>query len=247
MKLRIIGIIPARLGSTRLPEKVMRMIQGKPMIQHVWKRVKQAKKLDDVIVACDDPRIRTAIESVGGKAVMTRTDHPNGTSRIAEVAEKIEADVFINIQGDEPLIRPEVIDQLASVFEREEALQAATLAVKKTDPAEFADANTVKVVCGEKGDALYFSRSPIPYYREGRGKDFFYLKHIGIYAYRKSFLLRFSRQERSFLEDTEKLEQLRILEKGGTLRVLTTDYDSTSVDTEQDLKKVEALLDKISA
>jgi len=240
--MRAIGVIPARLGSTRLKEKVLRPLCGRPMIYHVWKRVSQARKLSEVMVACDDPRVAACVEAFGGKAVMTRPDHPNGSSRIAEAAEKIKADILINIQGDEPLIHPEDIDSLVEAMESEPSLPVATLAVCKCDPEEFDNPGVVKVVCSRTGDALYFSRSPIPHYREGKGKDFFYWKHLGIYGYRKEFLLDFVSWNSGMLENTEKLEQLRILEQGVRIRVVETPHDSFSVDTEEDVALVESKL-----
>ncbi len=242
--MKIVGVIPARLGSTRLEGKVLKLIDGKPMVQRVWERACQAKKLSRVIVACDDKRIADCVESVGGKAMLTRADHPNGSSRVAEVASREDADVFINIQGDEPMINPQVIDQLAECF-ADASIQVATLAVRKKDQEDYQSPNVVKVVCDSKGDALYFSRSPLPYYRE-MPQAFSFLKHLGIYGYRKDFLLQFVTWKTSALEDAEKLEQLRILEKGFRIRVLETAYDSLSVDTAEDLAAVEAKIKSLA-
>lgn len=242
--MKIIGVIPARLGSTRLQEKVLRPIGGKPMIQRVWERAKLAKKLSDVIVACDDKRIADVIQSAGGKAVLTRADHPNGSSRAAEIAAKEAADVFINIQGDEPMINPDVIDQLAGCFS-DPSVEAATLAVRKNSQEEFENPNVVKVVCDLKGDALYFSRAPLPYDREPNAA-FSFLKHVGIYGYRKNFLLQFVGWGPGKLEEREKLEQLRILEKGFKIRVIETPHDSVSVDTAEDLAAVEARIKNLA-
>lgn len=236
--MRIIGVIPARLGSTRLNEKVLKLIDGKPMVVRVWERAKMAKKLSDVIVACDDQRIADVVEAAGGKAVLTRADHPNGSSRVAEIASRENADVFINIQGDEPMIDPKGIDQLAEAFE-DAKVEVATLAVRKTGHEDYENPNVVKVVMDANGDALYFSRSPIPYYRE-KPAQFSFLKHLGIYGYRKNFITQFVAWKISGLEDAEKLEQLRILEKGVNIRVLETGHDSLSVDTAEDLAAVEA-------
>lgn len=236
--MRIIGVIPARLGSTRLNEKVLKLIDGKPMVVRVWERAKMAKKLSDVIVACDDQRIADVVEAAGGKAVLTRADHPNGSSRVAEIASRENADVFINIQGDEPMIDPKGIDQLAEAF-ADAKVEVATLAVRKTGREDYENPNVVKVVMDANGDALYFSRSPIPYYRE-KPAQFSFLKHLGIYGYRKNFITQFVAWKISGLEDAEKLEQLRILEKGVNIRVLETGHDSLSVDTAEDLAAVEA-------
>lgn len=239
MGIHAIAVIPARLGSTRLSEKVLRYIDGKPMVQHVWERAKKADRLSDVIVACDDPRIMDCVNGFGGKAVLTGKDHVNGTSRVAEVAAETEADVFINVQGDEPMINPNSINQLVEAFERDASVEAVTLAVRKTEKTAYEDPNIVKVVVSDKGDALYFSRAPIPHYRDSSEEDFFYFKHMGVYGYRKEFLLNFVSWEPTRLEQKEKLEQLRILEKGFKMRIIEVQDDSLSVDTAQDLKEVE--------
>ena len=240
--MKIVGVIPARLGSTRLSQKVLRSIHGRPMIQHVWERARQAKKLSDLIIACDSAEIIERSRAFGGKAVMTRLDHPNGTSRVAEIASKVEAEVFINIQGDEPMMAPEGIDALADGLSQDSQIQAATLAVRRNDLEDYQNPGVVKVVCDEKGDALYFSRSPIPHFRDSSSGPLSYLKHLGIYGYRRPFLLEFVRWPVSRLEEQERLEQLRILERGFSIRVFETPYDSWSVDTAQDLKGVEEKL-----
>lgn len=237
---RTIGVIPARLGSTRLAEKILRPIGGRPMIQHVWERASRAKALAEVIVACDHERIRACVEAFGGRAVMTSPDHPNGSSRVAEIAAREKADVLINIQGDEPLIDPRAIDLLAAAF-GDPVVRVATLAVRKRDSDDYPNPNVVKVVCAESGDALYFSRSPLPYYREPRPEPEF-LKHLGLYGYRRDFLLEFVGWKTGVLEDAEKLEQLRMLERGVPIRVIVAPYDSWSVDTAADLEVVESKL-----
>jgi 3-deoxy-manno-octulosonate cytidylyltransferase (CMP-KDO synthetase) len=211
------------------------------MIEHVYRQARQSKKLNGLIVACDDPGIKACVEAIGGEAVLTRNDHPNGTSRIAEVARAVEADVFINIQGDEPLIHPANVDLLADLFAREPGVQVATLAVRKSDAGDYENPGVVKVVCDARGDALYFSRAPIPYFRDGH-ENLSYLKHLGIYGYRRDFLLKFVTWETGILEHAEKLEQLRILERGFKIRVLETLHDSLSVDTLEDLEEVEKIL-----
>lgn len=240
--MKLIGVIPARLASTRLSAKVLRNIHGIPMIQHVWNRVKQACELDEVVIACDDSKVFDCAQAFGANALMTKVDHPNGSSRVAEVASKLDGNVYINVQGDEPLIEPEAINQLAKAFKEDESVQVGTLAVQTGNAEEYGDPNTVKVVCDEKGNALYFSRSPIPYERSEKKNPEVFLKHLGIYGYRKDFLLNFVRWQESKLEQTEKLEQLRILEKGVKIKVVKTVHDSPSVDTEEDLRKVEALI-----
>lgn len=244
--MKIIGVIPARLGSTRLEAKVLRPLNGVPMIQHVWQQAKRAAKLEDLIVACDDQAIFDCVEGFGGKAVMTRADHPNGSSRIAEVLKDCDCGAAVNIQGDEPLIEPENIDLIAQAFIEDESCEVATLAVRKTECEAWLDPNVVKVVCGLNGNALYFSRAPIPFVRDEKNKDVSFLKHVGIYGYRKDVLLRFAEWPAGKLEVIEKLEQLRILEQGVSIRVIETSHDSVSVDTEADAQNVEAILKKQS-
>lgn len=248
--MKIVGVIPARLGSTRLHEKVLKPIHGKPMVEWVWRRAAGAKKLNDLIVACDDRRIADCVRGFGGKAMLTSPDHPNGSCRVAEVASKIQADVLINIQGDEPMMHPQGIDQLAEIFLRHPDTKVATLAVRKTDAQDYANPNVVKVVCAAQGHALYFSRSPLPYFRAplppsphldgGREGGGTYLKHLGIYGYNRDFLLDFVTWPAGNLENWEKLEQLRILERGIPIRVLETAHDCWSVDTAEDLAVVES-------
>ena len=242
---RILGVIPARLGSTRLQEKVLKPIHGRPMIEHVWRRAKQAGKLSDVIVACDDKRIEDCVRGFGGRAVMTDPAHPNGSSRVAEVAAKESAEFFINIQGDEPMINPENIDRLAEVFS-DSSVRVATLAVRKTDIEEYENPNVVKVICDAKGNALYFSRSPLPYFREKPKEGISFLKHQGIYGYRREFLLDFVTWPAGKLENTEKLEQLRVLERGIPIRVIEVASDSWSVDTAEDLAAVEEKMKRLA-
>jgi 3-deoxy-manno-octulosonate cytidylyltransferase (CMP-KDO synthetase) len=240
--MKALGVIPARLGSTRLPEKILRLIGGKPMIQHVWERAKQAKKIEDVIVATDDVRIQLCVEGFGGKAFMTRHDHPNGTSRIAEVMSRFKQGLVINIQGDQPLVDPKALDEMVGIFEGEKDVEVLTLAVRMTDQASFENPNIVKVVCDAEGNALYFSRSGIPFFQGKQNCSFSFLKHLGVYGYRRDFLLKFVDWKPGILEDNEKLEQLRILERGRSIRVIETAYDFISVDTEEDLQEVERRL-----
>ncbi|HNX68002.1 MAG TPA: 3-deoxy-manno-octulosonate cytidylyltransferase [Candidatus Omnitrophota bacterium] len=239
---KALGVIPARLGSTRLPEKILRTLAGKPMIQHVWEGAKRALKLDDVIVACDDERILKCVKGFGGKVVMTRQDHPNGTSRIAEVMGHFKHDIVINIQGDQPLVDAKAIDEMVSIFENSPETEVLTLAVRMTDRVVYENPNAVKVVCDVNGDALYFSRATVPYFQGKQACAFSFLKHLGVYGYRRDFLLEFVAWNPGILESTEKLEQLRILERGRSIRVIETTYDFISVDTEEDLKEAEARL-----
>jgi 3-deoxy-manno-octulosonate cytidylyltransferase (CMP-KDO synthetase) len=241
--MKTVGVIPARYGSTRLKGKILREILGKPMIQHVWNQACKATELSDLYVACDHEEIKSCVEGFGGKALLTSPDHLNGTSRIGEVANKIDAEILINIQGDEPLIHPQNIDMLAKCLQESEHCSMATLAVRKTNAEEFLNPNVVKVVCDRESNALYFSRSPIPFKRD-YSDDFSFLKHIGIYGYRKEFLKKFLSLETGNLEVIEKLEQLRVLENGYTLKVVETPYDSLGVDTEEDIQLVEKILRK---
>ena len=237
--MRTLCVIPARYASTRLPGKPLADICGKPMICRVLERARCARKPDKVIVATDDERICDAVRAEGGEALMTRTDHLTGTDRLAEVAEAYPAvDLIVNVQGDEPLIEPSVIDDLIVPFEMDENLPMATVMTRMEDAEEQLDPNNVKVVVDKLGYALYFSRSLVPYPRAAAGPVY---KHIGIYAYRRDFLLRYARLEPTPLEKAESLEQLRALENGYGIRVLETDCRFVGVDTAEDL----ALVNKI--
>ena len=234
--MKSICVIPARYSSTRLPGKPLKDICGKPMICRVWERASRAQSVAGVIVATDDERILQAVEKYSGRAVMTRADHKTGTDRLAEVAEKFpDADVIVNVQGDEPLIEPALIDELVAEF-ADDALQMATVATELTDAAEMQNPNNVKVVVDRSGNALYFSRSLIPYPRNAGKSQVF--KHIGIYAYRRNFLLAYAKMEPTPLEQSESLEQLRALENGYKIRVIKSDCRFVGVDTEDDLKLV---------
>ena len=239
-------VIPARYESTRLPGKPLRLIAGKPMIVRVYERAKLAKLATDVIVATDDERIKKAVEDAGGVAVMTRKDHNTGTDRLAEVAQKFaDIDVIINVQGDEPLIDPALIDNLAKLFETDENLQMATVKTEIKNEEDMKNPNNVKVVTDKAGYALYFSRSLMPYPRKtGVAKVY---KHIGIYAYRRDFLLKYAKMESTPLEATESLEQLRALENGYKIKVIETDKEFVGVDTEEDLKRVNEIYGEAEA
>jgi len=239
----MIGILPARWGSSRFPGKPLHLIAGKPLIQHVWERCRQCSGLDELFVATDDDRIFAAVQGFGGRAVMTSPDHPTGTDRIAEALRALpEATHIINIQGDEPLIDPALIDELAATMAAEPALDMATAAnpIDPADPA-VADPNVVKVVTTLDGRALYFSRSPLPFFRnpvEGLSV----LRHKGIYAYRRCFLERFVTWPPSPLERAESLEQLRALENGASIKVIATHDTSPGVDTPAQALEIERLL-----
>lgn len=236
--MKVLCIIPARYASTRLPGKPLRDIAGKPMIVRVYERAIRAQRVHEVVVATDDERIRAAVEEHGGNAVMTRADHATGTDRLAEVAaQRPDCDLIINVQGDEPLIDPTVIDALVAPFEHDTALMMATAKTEITDAAEMENPNNVKVVADRTGNALYFSRACIPYARNAGAKVY---KHIGIYAYRRDFLLAYAKMAQTELECSESLEQLRALENGYRIRVVETDAVFIGVDTEEDLAAVNA-------
>lgn len=235
-------VIPARFGSTRLPGKPLADIAGKPMIQRVYERVTNAKKPEVLIVATDDQRVYDAVQSFGGTVVMTDANHPTGTDRLAEVAQQYtDLDVIINVQGDEPMIDANLIDQLAELFESDDALQMATVATPLLEE-EYDEPSAVKVILNKRNDAMYFSRSLIPYPRH----DFVNtpLKHIGIYAYRRQFLLDYAKMEPTAAEQTESLEQLRALENGFAIRVITTDKRFVGIDTPEDLARVNAIFEQ---
>jgi 3-deoxy-manno-octulosonate cytidylyltransferase (CMP-KDO synthetase) len=243
--MKITGIIPARFASTRFPGKPLHLIAGKPLIQHVVERCQQAKSLAEVIVATDDTRIWEVVQDFC-RVEMTRPEHPSGSDRIAEVAERCDCEAVINIQGDEPLIDPAVIDAVAGALAGAEMSTAAT-AIRRVE--ELDNPNVVKVVVNAAGRALYFSRRTIPYVREAASSStseqlaaFPFLKHLGIYGYRRETLLRLVTFPVSPLENAEKLEQLRALDRGIGIAVVTVDYDSIGVDVPADAIRVEALL-----
>lgn len=234
--MKIACVIPARYASTRLPGKPLADIAGKPMIQRVYEQVSKATVPDDVIVATDDQRVAEAVNSFGGTVVMTKADHLTGTDRLAEVAElRPDIDVIINVQGDEPLIEASLIDELSALFKDDSQLQMATVGAPLQE-AEYGEPSAVKVVCNLKGYAMYFSRSLIPYPRNAFVNA--PLKHIGIYAYTRDFLLAFAKLAPTPAELTESLEQLRALENGVAIRVIKTDARFVGVDTPEDLAAV---------
>ncbi len=241
--MRVLGVIPSRYQSTRLPGKPLADICGKPMIQYVYERATGAKLLGNVIVATDDERIVEAVRSFGGEAALTSPDHPNGTSRVAEVARNMDTDIVINIQGDEPLIDSRMIDEVAQILVSDADVLSATLCSPLGDPALINDPNVVKVVRDRRGDALYFSRSPIPYCRN-EADGCVYLEHIGIYGFRKDFLLHYVELSETPLSRLESLEQLRILESGYSMRVGETKYPhgGPNVNTPEDLENVRTLV-----
>lgn len=232
-------VIPARYGATRLPGKPLLDIGGKPLLQWVFEKALESRRADGVIIATDDARIREAAASFGAEAVMTSPACASGTDRVFEAVKGRDADVVVNLQGDEPFIKASMIDDLFAAVERE-GLDMATLCCPPANDREYNDPNTVKVVLDNKGFALYFSRSPIPYFRnvkaELRGPESCH-KHIGIYAFTRSFLEQFVSFPRGILEEAESLEQLRVLENGYRIKVVQTTYDGFGIDTEEDLRR----------
>lgn len=245
---KAVAIIPARFHSTRFPGKPLASLHGKTIIQRVYEQVSSARLVDQVYVATDDQRIFDAVKAFQGRAVMTSADHACGTDRVAEAARQVECNIIINVQGDEPFIRPEMVDDTVKILNDDRRASMSTLAVRIDRLDEIVSPHIVKVVCDDEGYALYFSRAPIPYYRDD-WKDFntislisgrtVVFKHIGIYGFRKETLLRFTTMEKSRLEEAEKLEQLRALSAGIRIRVGVTEYDTFGIDTVEDLRKAE--------
>lgn len=233
-----VGIIPARFHSTRFEGKVLADIGGKPMIQHVWERAKQAKLLDDLIVACDDERIYKAVKDFGGNAVFTAKEHSSGTERISETVNPLDVKIVVNIQADEPMIHPTMIDGIITELSADKALVVATVVKKIESPEEIDNPNVVKVVIDKNNFALYFSRSAIPFIRDEKPEEQVYYKHIGLYGYTKDFLFTYKNLPESKLEKLEKLEQLRILENGYRIKVVETKFETYGVDTTEDLIRV---------
>jgi 3-deoxy-manno-octulosonate cytidylyltransferase (CMP-KDO synthetase) len=245
--MKITAIIPARYASVRFPGKALADILGKPMVQRVYERTKQASLVSEVIVATDDERIAAAVRAFGGLVEMTGKDHETGTDRLAEVARRLDSDLIVNVQGDEPLIEPAMIDQAIKPFMDDPNLLIGTLKTQIKTLHDFLSPNVVKVVTDHEGFALYFSRSPLPNYRDkwndlkdekfAAGTILSY-KHIGLYVYRREFLIRYAGMPQTPLERAEKLEQLRVLENGYRIRVVETGHETIGVDTPVDLEKV---------
>jgi 3-deoxy-manno-octulosonate cytidylyltransferase (CMP-KDO synthetase) len=234
------AIIPARLGSTRFPEKPLAMLGGKCLITRVWEAVVATELFDEVIVATDSKRILDVVLAAGGKAQMTSSEHPSGSDRVAEVASGLEADIIVNVQGDEPFITADVLKPLLDSF-RDDAVQMASLMTPILDAEQLDDPGIVKVVTDAAGKALYFSRSLIPFDRDG-SSGYNYMRHIGVYAWRRETLLRFVSLGMGKLERVEKLEQLRALENGIAIRMVETDYQGIGIDTPEDLEKAERII-----
>ena len=234
--MKFLGVIPSRYASTRLEGKPLKDICGHTMIEWVYKRTKLSN-LDEVVVATDDERIYKEVERFGGKAILTSKEHENGTSRIAEVCTKYEDyDVIVNVQGDEPLIEPEMINSIINSFKEDDTISMSTLKYKIDTMEEIENPNYVKVITDKKGYALYFSRSVIPYPRKLDIQN--YYKHVGIYGYKRDFVVEYAKMEPTPLELSESLEQLRALENGYRIKVMETPYKILGVDTQEELEKV---------
>ncbi len=238
---KILGVIPARFASSRFPGKALAQLDSRSMLEHVWERVSMARYLGTVLIATDDERIAAEARRFGARVYMTRSDHVSGTDRVAEAASGFEdVELVVNIQGDEPLIDPAAIDAAVLPLLEEPAIPMGTLSKRIEDRREENDPNVVKVVTDRFQNAVYFSRSTIPYARDGEPVAYF--KHIGLYVYRRDFLLRYPDMPVGPLERAEKLEQLRAIENGFRIRVVETDYESIGVDTPGDLARVQALM-----
>ncbi|HDS1698425.1 MULTISPECIES: 3-deoxy-manno-octulosonate cytidylyltransferase [unclassified Pseudomonas] len=236
---RVAIVIPARYGSTRLPGKPLADIAGKSMVQHVYERAQQVSNVQVVVVATDDERVAVAVHAFGGKCVMTSPDHPSGTDRLAEVMSHVSADIYINLQGDEPLVRPTDIEALVAGMLADKDVNVGTLC-HPIDTDEANNPNTVKVVLASNGNALYFSRSPIPYPRDGEHAS--YLKHVGVYAYRREVLAEYADLHQPMMEQAEKLEQLRLLAAGYCIRAYKVEATGPGVDTPECLERVRAIM-----
>jgi 3-deoxy-manno-octulosonate cytidylyltransferase (CMP-KDO synthetase) len=239
---KILGVIPARFSSTRFPGKVLAHIAGKTMLQHVYERAALSTYLTSILIATDDDRVYSAAKNFGARVRMTRSDHLSGTDRVAETASAVDAEIIVNIQGDEPLIDPAAIDAAILPMVHEPELVMGTLKKRIEDEREITDPNVVKVVTDRAGDAIYFSRCAIPFER-AKSVNTPYFKHIGLYVYQRDFLLAYSALPVGPLEAAERLEQLRALENGFRIRVVETEYESLGVDTPEDLERVSRLFD----
>ncbi|MFP4198496.1 MAG: 3-deoxy-manno-octulosonate cytidylyltransferase [Halanaerobium sp.] len=237
-ELKTAAVIPARYASTRFPGKALAEIMGQPMIVRVLQAVEKCELIDEIYVATDDLRIKTAVEEAGGKAIMTSAQHQSGTDRIAEAAQEIESDLIVNVQGDEPLIKAESIARALKPFQKDKKLKMSTLK-RRISAVEAKNPDLVKVITDKNNYALYFSRSLIPYYRDTEPDEREYFQHIGLYVYRRDFLLQYAGMERTALEKAESLEQLRALENGFKIKVLETEAKLIGVDRRKDIELVE--------
>jgi 3-deoxy-manno-octulosonate cytidylyltransferase (CMP-KDO synthetase) len=242
---KIVVVIPARYGATRLPGKPLVQLAGKSMIQRVYERAKLAQTTSQVIVATDDDRILKAVQDFGGEALMTRPDHRTGTERVAEIAAHVDGDVFVNVQGDEPLLDPVAVDVAVNALLDEPNADVATVATPIKTPGDIMDPNVVKTVVDFDGNALYFSRAPIPWVRDTATKiQVRHLKHLGLYVFQRAALLEYPTLPQGELERIEQLEQLRWMENGVRIRVAEVEHDAVSVDVPEDVARVEKLLQK---
>ena len=237
----VVGVIPARYASSRFEGKVLADISGKPMIQRVWEKAKESKMLDELIIACDDDRVKKVAEDFGAKVVFTSRDHDSGTDRLTEIVQPLDVKVVLNIQADEPLIHFTMIDSLARTILEDPSVVMATLIKRIENEEDKNNHNIVKIVVDKDDFAIYFSRATIPHLRE-QGAQVEYYKHIGLYAYTKDFLFTFRNLPESKLEKIEKLEQLRALEAGYKIKTVKTNYETIGVDTPEDLEKVKGIL-----
>jgi 3-deoxy-manno-octulosonate cytidylyltransferase (CMP-KDO synthetase) len=245
--LSILGVIPARYASSRFPGKALVSIGGKTMLQHVWEKASQSRYLTSLVIATDDERIRDAAQQFHARAIMTRSDHVSGTDRVAEAASASNARIVVNIQGDEPMLDPAAIDAAILGMLEHDGVPMGTLKKRIENATEVNDPNVVKVATDHHGNALYFSRSPIPFARRGPAERVEYFKHIGLYVYRREFLLGYSDLPVGPLEEAERLEQLRALENGYKIHVIETESESLGVDTPEDWERVSALYEKTAA
>ena len=239
-----VGVIPARYASTRFEGKVIKDLCGKPVIQHVYERAKKAKLLDDVIIAADDDRVVEAVEAFGGKVVFTSKQHTTGTDRLAEVVNALDVKIIVNIQGDEPLINPMVIDDLVRAMQKDKTLAMATVVKKSTSEDEFKSPDVVKAILDDENMAMYFSRSPVPTLLRPGSEGAYFYKHLGIYAYSNDFLFTFKKLPASYLEKGERLEQLRALENGYKIKAIETKFETVGVDTPADLELARLIMSK---
>jgi 3-deoxy-manno-octulosonate cytidylyltransferase (CMP-KDO synthetase) len=244
---RILAVIPARYASTRFPGKIIAPLAGKPLVLHAYERALEASLVSEALIATDDEKVVEALSPFGATVMMTRKDHPSGTDRLAEVAGKVSADILVNVQGDEPLIDPHTIDATIQPLLDHSDVAMATARRRITRTEQINDPNAVKVVCDRNGRALYFSRARIPFIRDtadSAAAAECYWEHVGLYVYRREFVLEYARMPQTPLEKLEKLEQLRVLENGLPIAVVDTEYESIGVDTPEDLERVRRLLER---
>ena len=246
--MKTIGVIPARFASTRFPGKPLAKIDGKPMVRHVWEKAVLCKELDEVLIACDHEEIFNTVKGFGAQVVMTDPNHPSGSDRIAEAIKDLNVAIVVNIQGDEPFIDPCTIDNLTVLLKQDANILMGTVIKPITDETDFLNPNVVKCVIDDHEYALYFSRAPIPYHRsKNLSLGTVNYKHLGLYAYRKDFLMEFTHWPKGALESAEELEQLRVLERGIRIKTTKTAHESIAVDTPEDLQKAQAWYDKLKS